>query len=114
MQNNTTQHELHMQALIWKSKTQKIEEILEKAKLDYDVMDKKGKGEEFPKAYNYYLEKIEHLKHRISHFENKLSVLNECDTSHCDTAFFDESEAISIGVKNCMRNVKEFASEISN
>lgn len=120
MMTETQQRDLDMEALIWKATLQPIERqllLLKKklcsAKLHlYPVGTKKILNGFYINA-KHYSERIECLKRRISHFENKLCSINEYDTSSYNLELFDEAESISITVKNCNKNVGALASEIT-
>lgn len=120
MKTEALERDIHMEGLIWKATLQKTEETLKcieknlyRAKLNFDAIDTDDKLGEFTQTASHYSERIKRLKQRVARFENKLTLLNECDTSQCDTAFFEEAEDISIEVKNCSKNVKVLSSDIS-
>ncbi len=120
MKNEPTESDFQSSALVWKAILQEIEELLEriekelhKANLSLDALHTEEALEGFSNSAKHYSERKERLQQRITHFENQLSVINECDTSECDKEFSDELEAISEEVKNCKNNASILASEIS-
>lgn len=119
MKNETKENEMHSNASIWKAILQDTDKILKgiekkllQAKLNKNVPDTDEAIDEFSKNARDYIEKTELLQKRITHFEDNLSLINECDTLECDMDFSDEVKAISIEVKTCKKNVSILASEI--
>tara|TARA_R100000935_G_scaffold15425_2_gene30796 strand:+ start:23491 stop:23853 length:363 start_codon:yes stop_codon:yes gene_type:complete len=110
------ERDFHMEALTWKTSLQETEGLLEdiekKIHRTNSIVADKTK-ERFALSIKHYLEKIKNLKQRVSIFENRLSFLNECDTSQCDLAFFEEADDISTLVKICTKNVKVLLSDSS-
>lgn len=120
MKPESALRDMHMEALLWKSTLQHTEKQLDdfknkldKAKLDNDVLDRDSL-EYYTNTSIQYLKRIERLKNRVSRYENKLSLLNECDTSLCDNAFLEEADDISLRIENCSKNVKILSSSVSH
>ncbi|WP_432410062.1 hypothetical protein [Rasiella sp. SM2506] len=116
MKTETLERDMHMEALIWKSTLQRTAEQLDcmknklyKTKIYFDRLDTNNVWDNYTTTATHYLERIELLKNRVSKFENKLTLLNECDMN-C----FEEADAISILVESCSKNVKILFSKISD
>ncbi|WP_432410118.1 hypothetical protein [Rasiella sp. SM2506] len=121
MKKETTESDLHSRALVWKTISQETQELLQRiekilhiAKLNLDALDTEEALEGFSNTAKHYSERNERLQQRITHFEDKLSVMNECDTSECDLEFSDEVEAISMEVEKGKNGSSILASEISS
>ena len=119
MKSETLERDMHMEVLIWRTTLQEAEELLDcidnklhQAKLAFEATDTNTIIERLTQRAKKFLEKTKQLKQRISKFENKLSLLKECDTSQCDTAFFEEAEAIAVKTNNSIKNLKVFALEL--
>jgi hypothetical protein len=107
------ERDFHMKAVIWNFNLQWAEERLactnrklEKSSLNLDLLDTKEELKKLNKKADHYQKRIKALKNRISVFENKRSLLNECNTLLCDSVFFEEAKTINIQTKGCVKNIK--------
>tara|TARA_R110002049_G_scaffold181887_2_gene349364 strand:- start:157 stop:519 length:363 start_codon:yes stop_codon:yes gene_type:complete len=110
---------MHIKALQWKVTLQQAEELLYGIEKKLHTINSRPgitnvdvTMERLSKSAKKKSEEINRIKQSISYFENRLSLMNECDTSQCDTAFFEEAEAISLQVKKVNKNVNVLSSKI--
>ena len=119
METETTYRDMHIKALQWKVTLQQAEELLYGIEKKLHTINSRPgitnvdvTMERLSKSAKKKSEEINRIKQSISYFENRLSLMNECDTSQCDTAFFEEAEAISLQVKKVNKNVNVLSSKI--
>ena len=119
METETTYRDMHIKALQWKVTLQQAEELLYGIEKKLHTINSRPgitnvdvTMERLSKSAKKNSEEIKRIKQSISYFENRLSLMNECDTSQCDTAFFEEAEAISLQVKIVNKNVNVLSSKI--
>lgn len=119
METETTYRDMHIKALQWKVTLQQAEELLYGIEKKLHTINSRPgitnvdvTMERLSKNGKKKSEEINRIKQSISYFENRLSLMNECDTSQCDTAFFEEAEAISLQVKKVNKNVNVLSSKI--
>lgn len=119
METETTYRDMHIKALQWKVTLQQAEELLYGIEKKLHTINSRPgitnvdvTMERLSKSAKKNSEEINRIKQSISYFENRLSLMNECDTSQCDTAFFEEAEAISLQVKKVNKNVNVLSSKI--
>ncbi len=119
METETTYRDMHIKALQWKVTLQQAEELLYGIEKKLHTINSRPgitnvdvTMERLSKSAKKKSEEINRIKQSISYFENRLSLMNECDTSQCDTAFFEEAEAISLQVKIVNKNVNVLSSKI--